>query len=179
MPSSAPTRASPTASTWARSVSNVIVTHTFSKLHGLAALRIGWGYVPIEAARPMVSGIPTAVQTPRSPARRRRSRRSTTRCSRRSRLALGRTLAALASPSRSAAWAWRFAPSGANFILVRFPTGRPTAPEAYDFLAERGYIVRAVANYGLPDCLRIIHRLEAHNRAVIDLLAEFLERSPR
>src|SRR5690606_28215071 len=30
----------------ARGSQNVVVTHTFSKLHGLAALRVGWGYAP-------------------------------------------------------------------------------------------------------------------------------------
>src|SRR5690606_27227866 len=42
----------------ARTAENVIVTRTFSKLHGLAALRVGWGYCPepiadaIERIRP-------------------------------------------------------------------------------------------------------------------------------
>ena len=34
------------ASSWPRSPSNVIVTRTFSKLYGLAGLRVGWGYAP-------------------------------------------------------------------------------------------------------------------------------------
>ena len=54
-----------------------------------------------------------------------------------------------------------------------------TAAEAEAFLTERGYIVRGVANYGLPDCLRITIGLEEHNRAVVDLLADFLKRSER
>ncbi|MDB5446922.1 MAG: hisC, partial [Phenylobacterium sp.] len=37
----------------ARTASNVVVTHTFSKLHGLAALRVGWGYAPAEIATAM------------------------------------------------------------------------------------------------------------------------------
>ncbi|MGH8861319.1 MAG: aminotransferase class I/II-fold pyridoxal phosphate-dependent enzyme, partial [Jatrophihabitantaceae bacterium] len=66
-------------------------------------------------------------------------------------------------------------PSGANFVLVKFPT-RPgrTAAEAEAFLSARGYIVRGVANYGLPDCLRITIGLEEHNRAVVEALADFL-----
>jgi histidinol-phosphate aminotransferase len=58
---------------------------------------------------------------------------------------------------------------------VRFPSapGR-TAPEAEAFLAARGLIVRGVANYGLPDCLRITIGLEEHNRAVVEGLAAFL-----
>ena len=34
----------------ARGADNVIVTHTFSKIHGLAALRVGWGYAPAPIA---------------------------------------------------------------------------------------------------------------------------------
>jgi histidinol-phosphate aminotransferase len=157
----------------ARNADNIIVTHTFSKLHGLAALRIGWGYVPIEAAE--------AIERVRLPF---------------NTSIAGQTAAIAAlgdddfqAQSLALIEQWRpwltqqlgglgleVAPSGANFILVRFPhaPGR-TATEAYDFLAERGYIVRAVANYGLPDCLRITIGLEEHNRAVVELLAEFLK----
>ncbi len=157
----------------ARGATNIIVTHTFSKLHGLAALRIGWGYVPIEAAE--------AIERIRLPFN----------------TSIAGQAAAIAALGDDAFQAhslaqierWRpwltqqlgglgldVAPSGANFILVRFPhaPGR-TAAEAHDFLAERGYIVRGVANYGLPDCLRITIGLEEHNRAVVDLLADFLK----
>jgi histidinol-phosphate aminotransferase len=156
----------------ARSASNVIVTHTFSKLFGLASLRIGWGYVPVEAAE--------AIERIRLPFN----------------TSIPGQLAAIAALGDEAFQAeslalverWRpwltqqlgglgleVAPSGANFVLVRFPTtpGR-TAAEAEAFLANRGYIVRGVANYGLPDFLRITIGLEAHNRAVIDGLAAFL-----
>jgi len=66
-------------------------------------------------------------------------------------------------------------PSAANYVLVRFPTepGRAAA-DAEAFLASRGYLVRGVAGYGLPEHLRITIGLEEHNRAVVDLLAEFL-----
>jgi histidinol-phosphate aminotransferase len=156
----------------ARDVSNVIVTHTFSKIFGLAALRIGWGYVPIEAAEaterirlPFNTSIPGQLAAI---------------------AALGD--AAFQEESLALVERWRpwltqqlgglgldVAPSGANFVLVRFPTtpGR-TAPDAEAFLAGRGYIVRGVANYGLPDCLRITVGREEHNRAVIDALADFL-----
>jgi histidinol-phosphate aminotransferase len=48
--------------------------------------------------------------------------------------------------------------------------------EAEAFLASKGYLVRAVGNYGLPDHLRITIGLEEHNRAVVDLLADFMGR---
>ena len=34
----------------AREAHNVVVTHTFSKIHGLAALRVGWAFAPIQVA---------------------------------------------------------------------------------------------------------------------------------
>ena len=68
-------------------------------------------------------------------------------------------------------------PSAANFVLAGFPrnAGR-TAAEAEAHLASRGLLVRGVSNYGLPDHLRITIGLEAHNRAAIAALTEFLAR---
>ena len=51
-----------------------------------------------------------------------------------------------------------------------------TALEAEAFLASKGYLVRAVGNYGLPDAIRITVGLEEHNRAVVEALREFLAR---
>lgn len=156
----------------ARTAENVIVTHTFSKLHGLAALRVGWAYAPtpiadaIDRIRP-----PFNVSIP----------------------ALNAAVASLADEefqARSLAHVelWRpwltqqlgglglpVTPSGGNFVLVEFPKapGR-TAAEAEAFLAARGLIVRGVANYGLPDHIRITIGLEEHNRALADALADFL-----
>ncbi len=67
-------------------------------------------------------------------------------------------------------------PSHANFLLVTFPKVEgKTAAAAEAFLASRGLIVRGVANYGLPDSLRITVGLEEHNRAVVDGIAAFLK----
>ena len=159
----------------ARGAENIIVTHTFSKIHGLAALRVGWAYAPapiadaIDRIRP-----PFNVSVP----------------------ALTAAVAALADEefqARSLALVeqWRpwltqqlggiglgVVPSSANFILVEFPkTPGKTAPEAEAFLASRGLIVRGVAGYGLPGHLRITIGLEEHNRALVDVLAEFLGRA--
>jgi histidinol-phosphate aminotransferase len=67
-------------------------------------------------------------------------------------------------------------PSAANFVLVGFPK-RPgrTAIEAEAYLASKGYLVRGVSNYGLPDHLRITIGLEEHNRALVETLAQFLQ----
>ena len=62
-------------------------------------------------------------------------------------------------------------------MLVGFPaTAGRTAADAEAWLAKRGYIVRGVGAYGLPDHLRITIGLEAHNRAVIDALTDLMGR---
>ena len=159
----------------ARGEANVVVTRTFSKLHGLAALRVGWAYAP-EAISEAVNRIRPPFNT--------------------SIAGQVAAVAALADEDFQAkAFAhvqrWRpwliqqlgglgldVAPSAANFVLVGVPkTTGSTAKAAEDFLASRGLIVRGVAGYGLPDHIRITIGLEEHNRAVIDVLTEFL-RSP-
>jgi histidinol-phosphate aminotransferase len=159
----------------ARTTDNVIVTRTFSKIHGLAALRVGWGYAApaiidaIERIRlPFNASIP----------------------------AIEAAVAALGDQDfvdRSVALVeqWRpwlaqqigglgfeVMPSQCNFVLIRFPrTPGRTAADAEAALAARGIIVRGLANYSMPDFVRITIGLEEHNRAVVDALTEFAERT--
>lgn len=157
----------------ARTSENVVVTRTFSKLHGLAALRVGWAYAPAPIADALDRiRLPFNVNIP-------------------AQLAAVAALADDDFQARSLALLaqWRpwlaqqlgglgleAVPSAANFILVGFPkTPGRTAKEAAAFLESRGLIVRGVAGYGLPDHLRITIGLEAHNRAVVDALADFLK----
>jgi histidinol-phosphate aminotransferase len=157
----------------ARTAQNVVVTHTFSKLHGLAALRVGWGYGPAD--------IITAMERIRLPF-------NTSIPAQRAAVA---ALADTGFQRRSIALVeqWRpwleqqlgglgldvVRPSAANFVLVGFPkTPGRTAAEADAYLASKGLLVRNVRNYGLPDHLRITIGLEEHNHAVIEGLAEFL-----
>jgi histidinol-phosphate aminotransferase len=160
----------------ARGEPNVVVTRTFSKLHGLAALRVGWAYAP-EAISDAVNRIrpPFNTSIPGQAA----------------------AVAALADEDfQAAALAhvvrWRpwlaqqlgglgldVTPSAANFVLVGFKDdGVRSAAKAEAFLARRGLIVRGVAGYGLPNHLRITIGLEEHNRAVVDALQAFLNADP-
>jgi len=157
----------------ARHASNVIVTHTFSKIHGLAALRVGWAYCPPETA--------DAIDRIRLPF-------NTSIAAQEAALAaLGDT--EFQAQSLALVEQWRpwlvqqlgglgleVLPSAANFLLMRLPTtpGK-TAADAEAFLASRGYLTRGVSSYGLPEHLRFNIGLEEHNRAVVDLLAEFLK----
>jgi histidinol-phosphate aminotransferase len=161
----------------ARTSTNVVVTHTFSKLHGLAALRIGWGYAPLEIAQ--------ACDRIRLPF-------NTSIAAQRA------AVAALADEDFQAASialteTWRpwlnqqlgglglevVQPSATNFVLVGFPeTPGRTAADADAFLTSRGLLVRGVGVYGLPNHLRVTIGLEAHNRALIDALADFMATQP-
>ena len=153
---------------------NVLVTRTFSKIYGLAAVRLGWAYCPEEVAQ-----VFHRVRTPfnvNQPAQ-----------------AAG--VAALQDVAHSAAarahneqWLpWldgefkRFGletiPSVGNFIAVQFPgTDGKSAEEALAFLAARGILPRPVGAYDLAGFLRFTIGLEEENRAVADAVAEFLER---
>jgi histidinol-phosphate aminotransferase len=158
----------------ARAAPNVVVTRTFSKLHGLASLRVGWAYAPAEIA--------AAVDRIRLPF-------NTT---------IGGQDAAIAAladvdfqaRSLELVKTWRpwltqqlgglgleVTPSQANFLLVEFPSepDARNAKAAEAYLAEHGYLVRGLTNYGLPGHLRITIGLEQHNRDVVALIAAFLQ----
>lgn len=154
----------------ARDSQNIVVTRTFSKIHGLGGLRIGFGYAPLKIAEAVdrirlpfnvsVPGIEAAVA------------------------ALGDEPHQQASRDLVQTWRPRLTqaikgfgfdvfPSAGNFVLVRFPDERRSAAAANDYLNSKGIIVRQVGGYGLPDCLRITIGTEDQNRAVIDALSEF------
>jgi histidinol-phosphate aminotransferase len=62
-----------------------------------------------------------------------------------------------------------------NFILIHFPVdGAHTAKAADAFLNARGLSLRGVANYGLPQCLRLTIGTEDANRRVAEALTEFM-----
>ncbi|HEY0270231.1 MAG TPA: histidinol-phosphate transaminase [Sphingomonas sp.] len=138
----------------ARTRPNVLVTRTFSKIFGLAAERIGWGYGSAEAI--------AAMHKIRAPFN------VTTGGQAAAIAALAATDFVAASRASNAEWrAWfageiaalgnaglRAVPSKANFVLVLFE-GRVTAEQAYGGLMERGFIVRWLPGQGLHHGLRI------------------------
>lgn len=156
----------------ARASGNIVVTRTFSKLHGLAALRVGWAYAP--------EAIIDAMDRIRSPFNVNQPAQAAALA------ALNDDAFIAASLEHVATWrAWMAQqlgglgletwPSAANFVLARFPeTPHRSAKAAEAHLAARGILVRGVGGYGLPDSLRISIGLEDQNRAVITALAEFL-----
>ena len=157
----------------ARTQPNVIVTRTFSKIHGLAAERIGWGYGSAEAI--------AAMHRIRAPFC------CTTAGQEAAVAALGAADFVAASREHNRVWRdWfnqeiaklgnaglRAIPSAANFVLVLFE-GAVSAETAYKGLMERGYIVRWLPGQGLGNGLRITIGTEAETRGAIAALREIV-----
>lgn len=152
---------------------NVVMTRTFSKIYGLANLRIGWMVAPAHVV--------DAVNRIRGPFNMNGP-------------ALAAGVAAVQDDAHVAKaiehndqWlAWltkeiealglKVTPSVANFLMVHFPeeAGR-TAADADAFLSRRGLILRRIDSYGLPNALRLTIGSEEANRLVVEALRDFLK----
>ncbi len=162
----------------ARAAPNILVTRTFSKIHGLGGARVGWGYGParVIAAMDKVRG-PFNLTSD----------------------AMAGAIAALAdtdhadrSRAHNAEWrAWlaaelaglgnrgiRIVPSAANFLMLDFPeTGPLTAEAAFRALMAAGYITRWLVPQGMVRNLRITVGTEEETRGVAQALRAFVEAS--
>jgi histidinol-phosphate aminotransferase len=158
----------PDSSLWLGEFPNLIVTRTFSKAYGLAALRVGYSL-----SHPDVAALLNRVRQPFNV----------------NSLALAAARAALEDDEhlqqvvrrncegkvmleagvRALGLDW--IPSVGNFLCVNL--GRPAAAVDAQLL-RRGCITRPVANYGLPDHLRVTVGLEHENRRFLDALGEVL-----
>ena len=150
---------------------NVVMCRTFSKIYGLAAVRLGWMYAPAHVV--------DAVNRIRAPFNVNSA-------------AMAAGIAAIADQAhvetgrahneKWLAWltkeirklGYEVTPSVGNFVLIHFPeTKGKTAKDADEFLARRGLILRRVAAYKLPNALRMTVGTEEANRLVVKALAEF------
>lgn len=158
----------------AETASNVLVTRTFSKMYGLAAERIGWGY----ASEAIIQAM-HRIRLPFS-------------------ITIAGTAAAVAAlhdtdfvdhaRDHNTQWRTWFAdeigklgnaglravPSQANFVLVLFE-GALTAEAAYTGLMDAGYIVRWLPGQGLPHGLRITIGTEDETRGVLAALRALID----
>ena len=148
---------------------NVVMTRTFSKIYGLGGMRVGWGYGP----QPIIDVLnrirgPFNLSTVALAAAEAalRDTAHTERCrveNARMRDWLANALAEIGVPSDT---------STANFILARF-SDEAEATACDEHLKKEGIIVRKVAGYGLPNCLRITVGDEAACRRVAHAIAKF------
>lgn len=150
---------------------NTVMTRTFSKIHGLAALRLGWAYCPAAVADVLnrIRG-PFNVSAP----------------------AIAAGVAAIEDRAHQEAailhndrWLpWvtaeldklglKVTPSVGNFILIHFPDGARGAAAADAHLKSKAIILRRVAAYGLPNALRMTIGTEEENRRTVSALTEFM-----
>jgi histidinol-phosphate aminotransferase len=150
---------------------NVVMTRTFSKIYGLAGLRLGWAYCPAHVADVLnrIRG-PFNVAAP----------------------ALAAGVAALEDQehvdralAHNEEWLpWltsgiealglEVTPSAGNFLLIHFPAGERSAAAADRFLTSHGLILRRMEAYGLPHALRMTVGTEEANRAFVAALGEFM-----
>lgn len=152
---------------------NVIMTRTFSKIYGLGGLRVGWGYGPQELidvlnrVRQPFNLSDIQMQVAEAAVRDTAFVEKCRTDNARLRAWLAEALMELGVPSDT---------SCANFILARFASEEEaTACDA--FLKKQGIIVRMVAGYGLPNCLRITVGDEAGCRRVAHAVKSFKEQS--
>ena len=147
----------------------IICLRTFSKIYGLAGLRVGYGY-----AAPELCGLLNRVRPPFNV----------------SSVAQAAVMAALDDEewietcrvlNRSGLdqleqglnrMGVETVPSQGNFILAQFKK----SDKIYNYLREQGIIVRPLTVYALPRHLRITVGTEAQNRRFLECLSEFLKR---
>ncbi|MES5098604.1 histidinol-phosphate transaminase [Agrobacterium sp. BA1120] len=151
---------------------NVVMTRTFSKVYGLAALRVGWMYGPaaIIDALNRVRG-PFNMNAPAIAAG-----GAAIRDQAFMQQAVAHNLEWLDKlTSAFTELGLTVTPSVANFVLIHFPdVDGKRAAEADEFLTRRGYILRAVRGYGFANALRMTVGSEEANLGVIAALTEFM-----
>lgn len=149
---------------------NVVMTRTFSKIYGLASLRLGWMYGPahvVDAVNRIrgpfnVNGpaIEAGIAAIRDTAHVERAREHNAKWI----PWLTDEISKLGLP---------VTPSAANFVLIHFPDSKAAAA-ADTFLTKRGLILRQVGAYKLPAALRMSVGTEEANRLVVQGLKDFL-----
>ncbi len=158
----------------AATAENVIMTRTFSKIYGLANLRLGWGFGPaavIDALNRIrgpfnVSGGAIAAGIAAVKDR-------------------GFIDEAIAHNEEWLPWVaeelekigLKVTPSVGNFVLIHFPDqDGKRASDADAYLSSRGCILRMVGNYGLPNSIRMTIGSADANKTVVAALRDFMSK---
>ena len=152
---------------------NVVVLHTFSKIYGLASLRLGWAYCPAPVAEVLnrvrgsftISGPAQAagIAAVRDQEHVQRAKEHNDRW-------LPWFSQALTELGLDVV------PSAGNFLMTRF-NSQDQCQKAHRYLSDNGIIVRPVAGYGLPEALRITIGTEPQNKSCAEALQTFLSQA--
>lgn len=146
---------------------NVVCLRTFSKIYGLASLRVGYGYAAAETVALLnrvrqpfnVNAIGQAAAVAALD-----DHAFTEKCARENRTGLVRLEAGFRKLGLE------FVPSVANFILVRVGDGL----RVFDALQQRGVIVRPVKSYAMPEWIRVTVGTPDQNERLLTSLADVL-----
>jgi len=153
---------------WLARYPNLAVTRTFSKAHGLAGLRIGYA-VSSEAIAELLNRVrqPFNVNSLAlaAAAASLEDHEHLARNVETNRAGMAQLRAGFASMGVD------YIPSVGNFLCFRVPVD---AASVYTALLHEGIIVRPVANYGLPDHLRVTVGLENENTRFLDTLQKII-----
>tara|TARA_B100001741_G_scaffold135284_2_gene111477 strand:- start:1843 stop:2922 length:1080 start_codon:yes stop_codon:yes gene_type:complete len=151
---------------------NVIMLRTFSKMHGLAALRLGWGYCSekilntLMSVRPPFSVNSVAVN-----------------CGIIAMQDLDFQKKCLEHNKNNMKWIEKelknldldFQRSSANFILIKFPIDKKNnSKKAEEYLSKNGILVRSMEIYNLPNHIRLSLGTFEENKFFIKVLKKFL-----
>ena len=154
---------------------NVVMTRTFSKIYGLAGIRLGWCYAPLHVC--------DALNRIRGPFN---TNGGAIAAGVAALEDVGHIEKAIAHNETWLSWLTReisglgikLTPSSGNFLLLHF-NGEMQARAADRFLSSRGLILRAVGAYGLPHCLRLTVGTEEANHLVVAALKHFVTHESR
>ncbi len=158
----------PDTSRWLGEFPNLIVTRTFSKAYGLAGLRVGYAL-----SHPVVAGLLNRVRQPfnvnliaqAAAVAALDDTAHLEHCVRHNRAGMGQLVAGFTRLRLS------YIESAGNFVAV--DVGRPGL-EVYQALLQEGVIVRPVANYAMPNHLRITVGSGAENTRFLAALEKVL-----
>jgi histidinol-phosphate aminotransferase len=150
---------------------NVACTRTFSKIYGLAALRIGWAYASLEVIDYLNRiRLPFNINT----------------------IAQHAAIAAIKDQQfikkaikHNNIWkpfiekelinlGIQIIPGAGNFVLSKFNNSKQ-ANDCYNYMEKHNIFVRKVSEYGLADCLRITVGLEKENIYLIKIIKNFIQ----
>jgi histidinol-phosphate aminotransferase len=151
---------------------NVVMLRTFSKIYGLAALRLGWAYCP-----PVVTDLLNRVRNPfnvSAPAQAAGiAAIEDVEALNQARTHNDRLLPWFSERLR--ALRLPLTPSVANFVLAGFPDDPlKNAGAAFAFLQSRGILTRKMGAYGLPQHLRITIGTRSEMETVAAAVTEFM-----
>lgn len=157
---------------WVKEFPNLLVSRSFSKAYGLAGLRIGFG-----VASPAVTDLLNRVRQPFNVNALAQAAASASLFDseflRESQRVNREGKAQLESAFQSAGLS--FIKSWGNFVLVRVADDPQAGMKLFQSLLTFGVITRPVANYGLPQWLRISIGTQKENARLIDVLSKALE----